>query len=47
VKVLRLAAAMGGRVGRLLVVGCEPAPPEEADEMRMGMSEPVAAAVPR
>ncbi len=43
-KVLRLAAAMGGQVGRLLVVGCEPAPPDEADEMRMGLSEPVRAA---
>ncbi len=45
VKVLRLAAAMGGRVGRLLVVGCEPAPLDDAEEMQMGMSEPVRAAV--
>ena len=30
VKVLRLAAAMGGRVDRLLVVGCEPEPPRRA-----------------
>ncbi len=45
VKVLRLAAAMGGRVERLLVVGCEPAPPAEADEMAMGLSEPVRKAV--
>jgi hydrogenase maturation protease len=44
-KVLRLAAAMGGRVGRLLVVGCEPTPPDAAGEMRMGLSEPVQAAV--
>ena len=44
-KVLRLAAAMGGRVKRLLVVGCEPEPPAEADDMRMGMSGPVRAAV--
>src|SRR5262249_56961070 len=29
VKVLHLAAAMGGQVGRLLLVGCEPAPPGE------------------
>src|SRR5437868_1453516 len=43
--VLRLAAAMGGRVGRLLLVGCEPAPFDEADEMRMGLSDPVRAAV--
>lgn len=45
VKVLRLAAAMGGSVGRLLVVGCEPAPLAEADEMQMGLSEPARAAV--
>jgi hydrogenase maturation protease len=43
-KVLRLAAAMGGRVGRLLVVGCEPAPPADPDEMRAGLSDAVAAA---
>ena len=29
VKVLRLAAAMGGTVGRLLLVGCEPAPADD------------------
>lgn len=45
VRVLRLAAAMGGRVERLLLVGCEPAPPDEAGEMRMGLSDPVRAAV--
>ena len=44
VKVLLLAESMGGRVGRLLLVGCEPAPPDEADEMRMGLSDPVRAA---
>jgi len=43
-KVLRLAAAMGGRVGRLLVVGCEPEPSADADEMRAGLSDAVAAA---
>ena len=30
VKVLRLAAAMGGQVERLLLVGCEPEPPGDA-----------------
>jgi hydrogenase maturation protease len=45
VKVLRLAAAMGGQVERLLLVGCEPTPLAEADDMQMGMSEPVRAAV--
>jgi hydrogenase maturation protease len=44
VKVLRLAAAMGARVERLLVVGCEPTPLDEA-EMQTGLSEPVRAAV--
>jgi hydrogenase maturation protease len=43
VKVLRLAAAMGAKVDRLLVVGCEPATPGEAEEM--AMSGPVRAAV--
>jgi hydrogenase maturation protease len=45
VKVLRLASAMGGQVGRLLVVGCEPATVGDPDEMRDGLSEPVRAAV--
>jgi hydrogenase maturation protease len=45
VKVLRLVAAMGGRVDRLLVVGCEPEPPGEWDDMRADMSGPVRAAL--
>ncbi len=45
VKVLRLARAMGGRVDRLLVVGCEPSPPDGSDDMRAGLSESVRAAV--
>jgi hydrogenase maturation protease len=45
VKVLRLAARMGARVERLLLVGCEPAPACEDEDMRMGMSEAVEAAV--
>ena len=44
-KVLRLAAALGGQVGRLLLVGCEPAPLNEADEMALGLSAPVQAVV--
>ena len=43
--VLRLAAALGGQVGRLLVVGCEPTPLSEADEMQTGLSDPIRAAV--
>ncbi len=45
VKVLRTVAAMGGRVDRLLLVGCEPATPPEDDAMQDGLSEPVRAAV--
>jgi hydrogenase maturation protease len=44
VKVLRLAAAMGGQVGRLLLVGCEPGPLDEQD-VAVGLSDPVRAAV--
>src|SRR5205823_5572496 len=43
-KVLRLAAAMGSPVRRVLVVGCEPVLPG-ADDMAMGLSEPVRRAV--
>lgn len=42
--VLRLVKSMGGEFKRILLVGCEPEPPG-ADEERMGLSEPVAAAV--
>jgi hydrogenase maturation protease len=45
VKVLRLAAALGSPVRRLLVVGCQPAPPGDVEEMSSGLSEPVRAAV--
>lgn len=45
VRVLRLAHAMGGRPKRVLVVGCEPAQLELDDDGRMGLSEPVQAAV--
>jgi hydrogenase maturation protease len=45
VKVLRLVAALGGRVRRLLVVGCEPGPADSAEDMSMGLSAPVAVAV--
>jgi hydrogenase maturation protease len=47
VKVLQLAAAMGGRVDRLLVVGCEPTPLDASAEMQMGLSAAVRAAVDR
>jgi len=44
-KVLRLATALGGQVPRLLLVGCEPAPLSEADEMQSELSPAVRAAV--
>lgn len=39
--VLALVTVLGGRLGRVLVIGCEPASTDE----RMGLSEPVARAV--
>jgi hydrogenase maturation protease len=45
VRALRLAGAMGGHVRRLLVVGCEPGPPGDVEEMAAGLSAPVRAAV--
>jgi hydrogenase maturation protease len=44
-KVLRLAASMGGQVDHLLVVGCEPTPADDEDDMREGLSDPVRASV--
>lgn len=43
-KVLRLVKSMGGELGRILLVGCEPAP-LESEEGKMGLSGPVEAAV--
>jgi len=45
VKVLRLAEAMGGRVECLLLVGCEPAPADDEEDMREGLSAPARASV--
>ena len=45
-KVLGMVKAMGGQPKRLLVVGCEPERSTEGEDVeRMGLSEPVAAAV--
>ena len=45
-KVLAMAKAMGGQPKRLFVVGCEPESQAASEEIeRMGLSEPVAAAV--
>lgn len=43
--VLRLVKALGGRPGRLLVVGCEPAPAAADDDWQIGLSPAVQAAV--
>jgi hydrogenase maturation protease len=45
VKVLRLVAALGCQLPRVLVVACEPEPMDPDAEMRMELSEPVKAAV--
>lgn len=44
-KVLRLAASMGGRVERLLLVGCEPETCAEPEDVQPGLSGPVRSAV--
>jgi hydrogenase maturation protease len=41
VSVLQLVQALGGKVGRLLVVGCEPESIEATDEGGMGLSDHV------
>ena len=45
VKVLRTVNSMGGAPGRILVVGCEPADLGSDEEGKLGLSEPVLAAV--
>ena len=44
-KVLRLASTLGSRVGRVLLVGCEPATGADFDDVQDGLSEPVRSAV--
>jgi hydrogenase maturation protease len=46
-RVLRMAQAMGGRLGRILLVGCEPETLGPEDEGWMGLSATVGAAVDR
>ena len=45
VGVLQLVGAWGGKVGRVLIVGCEPATVEADVDGRMGLSTPVEAAL--
>jgi hydrogenase maturation protease len=44
-RVLRLAASLGASVGRVMLVGCEPTPLDEADEFGAGLSATASAAV--
>jgi hydrogenase maturation protease len=46
VQVLRLVQSLGGQIGRLYLVGCEPAILEREDG-EIGLSEPVQTAVPQ
>jgi hydrogenase maturation protease len=43
--VLRLVKSLGGEPGRVVIVGCEPADLGSDEEGKMGLSEPVKAAV--
>ena len=45
VKVLQMVREMGGTVGRILLVGCEPTPINPEGEMQMELSPRVAAAI--
>jgi hydrogenase maturation protease len=46
VRVLQMVRSMGGKPGRLYLVGCEPAV-LETEEGAMGLSQPVQAAIPK
>jgi hydrogenase maturation protease len=45
VAVLQMVSALGGKLGRMLVVGCEPKTVEPDEAGEMGLSAPVRAAV--
>ena len=45
VAVLQLVQALGGKIARLLVVGCEPATVEPSAEGEMGLTAPVEGAI--
>lgn len=44
-QVFRLVQSMGGHLANLLIVGCEPEPLADADEMHMGLSPAVQGAL--
>ncbi len=45
VKVMRLASTLGGKMARVLVVGCEPSPMTAEQDMAMGLSAAVESAI--
>jgi hydrogenase maturation protease len=45
VAVLQLVSALGGKVKRMVVLGCEPSSVEADEQGRIGLSQPVSAAV--
>ena len=44
-KVLAMVQSLGGKAGRVLVVGCEPTPMDPDTDMQMDLSGPVRAAI--
>ena len=46
-KVLRMVQGLGGQLGQITLVGCEPADLGPPDEGKMGLSQPVEAAIPQ
>lgn len=45
VSVLQIVSALGGKIGKMLIVGCEPGSVECDDSGQVGLSPPVEAAV--
>jgi hydrogenase maturation protease len=45
VRVMNSARSLGARIGRVLVVGCEPTPIDPLQDMQLELSPPVAAAI--
>jgi hydrogenase maturation protease len=45
VSVLQLVSKLGGKVGRLMIVGCEPSTVEADEGGQIGLSQPVSAAI--
>ncbi len=45
-RVLRLVHSLGGSLERIVLVGCEPSPADDYEEMQPGLSEAVREAIP-